>query len=68
MKYLVIDSDGQATQTNNEPSQDDLQIVMDGDMQIFRFNAGAFDVVEVSETMKGDDGDETELEIDWISV
>ena len=68
MKYLMIDTDGQPTQQTIEPTQDELQNVMDGDIQIYRFHVGSFEFGEVREVELEGTEDETELLLEWVSV
>ena len=71
MTFLIIDSGGSLSQLNVNPTQDDLQMVNDGDLTIIRFNSNAFrfEAAVVKELEPEGEDEETEFEIaGWQTI
>lgn len=71
MKYLLV-SDGNKTQQDKEPSEEQMQAVLDEELQIFRMVNNHFEFAEASEneleSTREDEEPEIELSLDWYSV
>lgn len=64
MKYLIIKEDGSFEQTNNEPDEDQLQSIEQGDEQLLQYEGGIFKqaVVELKEIEIENDDPEADVE------